>query len=177
MCPGPTPDSFGPPIPRRFQPFRPIRNSGWFVSIARGRLPAAAFIPIRCSLIGRPINKFRIMKTQQHTAPSQRKVQANGLVTVITFTAVCMVILLGMLSWVMTNSRLTARHCQYARSMAAAEAATRARLSSLPSSSCGRAAADRRPGRGASAASTRSTGPEKHDALVCSERRRWGDPW
>src|SRR5258706_1441463 len=56
---------------------------------------------------------------------------ANSLVLVLVFTSVCLIILLGMLGWVSANARLTQRHCEYTRSIAAAEAATERVLAAI----------------------------------------------
>lgn len=50
---------------------------------------------------------------------------------VLVFTTICLIILLGLLGWVTSNARLTQRHCQYTRSIAAAEAATEKVLTAI----------------------------------------------
>ena len=50
--------------------------------------------------------------------------RGSAIVLVLVFTSVCLIVLLGLLGWVGGNARLTQRHCQYSRCVAAAEAAT-----------------------------------------------------
>ena len=57
--------------------------------------------------------------------------QGSAIVLVLVFTTICLIILLGLLGWVTSNARLTQRHCQYSRSVAAAEAATEKVLTAI----------------------------------------------
>src|SRR5437660_596272 len=89
-------------------------------------------------LAGNPLQRKAVANCRLTPAfvPSAAALESRGpsgsaIVVVLVFTTVCLIILLGLLGWVTSNARLTQRHCQYNRALAAAEAATEKVLTAI----------------------------------------------